>query len=187
MQKTAVQTAVLHASVRAGVVAIVPRGLRGIGPSDAKDWWAWPTSPDAHAKLASGIVARLLASQRKLEALLGAPFEKIYLAGSSNGAYFLTALAFRGDLDRLGMHVDGLGAMSGGSTAGVSATGLAAVHAIPTYVGYGSADPETKRNATSLVALLKSARWPLHVAEHPFGHGAREVYLDEAFVSWNEP
>jgi hypothetical protein len=25
----------------------------------------------------------------------------------------------------------------------------------------------------------------VRVAEHPFGHGAREVYLDEAFAFWD--
>jgi predicted esterase len=183
-QKTTVQTAVLHASVRAGAAALVPRGRRGIGPGDAKDWWAWPTSPDTHERLAPSIVAKIAAQKKALEAAIGAPFERTFLAGSSNGAYFLVALALRGDLDRLGLHADGIGAMSGGAAGGRGADSLSRVPAIPTYVGYGTYDEETKKNARALLSLLEAARWPLRAAEHPFGHGAKEAYLDEAFAFW---
>lgn len=185
-QKDNVQGAVLHASVRAGAAALVPRGRRGIGPEGARDWWAWPTSPSAHAAHAASIVARLRAAKTKLEALAGAPFERTYLAGSSNGAYFLTALAMRGDLDRLGFSVDGWGAMSGGAPGGATVDALAGRSPAPFYVGYGAYDDDSKKGARALAALLESAHWPVRVAEHPTGHGAREVYLDEAFVFWTQ-
>ena len=35
-----------------------------------------------------------------------------------------------------------------------------------------------------IAAVLEAAHWPVRVAEHPVGHGAREVYLDEAFAFW---
>ena len=181
-QKTTVQTTVKNASVRAGVVGVVPRGRRGIGPADAKDWWAWPTSADAHAKHAREIVDAMKRVKARLEALAGVPFERTYVAGSSNGAYFLTALALRGDLERFGFGVDGVGALSGGGTGGVPASALADKKPIPIYVGFGTHDDETKKNASGLVTLLTTARWPLARAEHPVGHGAREIYLDEAFA-----
>jgi hypothetical protein len=50
----------------------------------------------------------------------------------------------------------------------------------PFYVGYGAYDESTKGSARALAALLARAEWPIKAAEHPFGHGAREEYLDEA-------
>ena len=58
VQKRTVEGAVMKAATRAGVAAIVPRGRRGIGPAGAHDWWAWPTSPDAHARMVEEIIAR---------------------------------------------------------------------------------------------------------------------------------
>jgi len=184
-QKHAVETAVLHASLRAGVAAIVPRGRRGIGPGQARDWWAWPTTSDAIAELTPSIVARWVAAKKKLESVAGTPFDRTYLAGSSNGAYYLTALALRGELPTTAFPVDGFGAMSGGA-AGAGATGRLAGRAPrPFYVGFGTYDGESKANAGTLVDALKAAHWPVRAAEHPLGHGANEVYLDEAFELWS--
>ncbi|AKU98842.1 hypothetical protein AKJ09_05506 [Labilithrix luteola] len=183
-QKEKVQLAVLNASTRAGAAALVPRGIRGIGPRDARDWWAWPTSPEAHAKHAATIVKRLVRARERLEHIAGAPFERVYLAGSSNGAYFLVALALSGPLDGLGFTVDGFGATSGGGAGGRRPGELPAR---PFYIGYGSYDAETKHSADALATMLRRASWPVRVAEHPFGHGAREVYLDEAFAFWDAP
>ncbi|HEY2513124.1 MAG TPA: hypothetical protein VGI39_19785 [Polyangiaceae bacterium] len=182
-QKERVELAVLHAARRAHAAALVPRGVRGIGPSGAHDWWAWPTDPGAYAKYAAGMVAKWADARRRLERLAGAPFAHTYLAGSSNGAYFLTALALRGDLESLGFPVDGYGAMSGGSAGGRAASALPAVH-LPFYVGYGTYDESTRRGARALAALLEQAQWPTKRSELPFGHGAREEYLDEAFAFW---
>jgi predicted esterase len=184
-QKRTVESVVFHASVRSGAAGLVPRGRRGIGPGVARDWWAWPTSPATHAELTPSIVARWVAAKAKLEAIAGAPFERTYLAGSSNGAYFLTALALRGDLEALSFPVDGFGAMSGGTAAGRQPEQLAGVEPRPFYVGFGAHDEETSHDARSLVAALQSARWPVRVAEHPLGHGANEVYVDEAFEFWD--
>jgi hypothetical protein len=37
-------------------------------------------------------------------------------------------------------------------------------------------------SARALAGVGRSAGWPMRVAEHPFSHGAKEVYLDEAFA-----
>ncbi len=186
MQKQTVQGAVLAAATRAGAAAIVPRGRRGIGPEGARDWWAWPTSPSAHAQLAREIIARWLSAKKKLEAIAGAPFERTYLAGSSNGAYFLSALALRGDCDEAGFAIDGYGAMSGGAAGGRGAEALEGRAPRRVYVGFGTYDAETKGGARALAKVFEAAHWPVRVAEHPVGHGAREVYLDEAFAFWGE-
>jgi predicted esterase len=183
-QKRAVQTAVLRASVRAGVAAIVPRGRRGVGPAGARDWWAWPTTPRAIAELTPSIVARWEDAKAKLEGISGIRFERTYLAGSSNGAYFLAALAARGREAFASFPVDGFGAMSGGAAGGAASERLTRAGPRPFYVGFGAYDEESRANAQSLVTALQAAHWPVRAAEHPFGHGANEVYWDEAIEFW---
>jgi predicted esterase len=185
-QKRTVETAVLRASRRAGVAAIVPRGQRGIGPAQARDWWAWPTTIRAIDELTPSLVARWAAAKAKLEAIAGAPFERTYLAGSSNGAYYLSALALRGDAWTASFPVDGFAAMSGGGAGVGGSARLARTTARPFYVGFGAFDDESRSHARSLVAVLTAAHWPVRVAEHPFGHGANEVYLDEAIEFWGQ-
>jgi predicted esterase len=75
--------------------------------------------------------------------------------------------------------------MSGGAAGGHGAAALAGRAARPFYVGYGAYDEDSKKNARALVTVLEGAKWPVRVGEHPFGHGAREVYLDEAFAFWD--
>jgi predicted esterase len=174
-QKENVFTAVKNAASRAGAAALVPRGIRGIGPTGSKDWWAWPTSPDAHAKHGAALVKRITEAKAKLEEALGAPFAKTYLAGSSNGAYFAVNLALRGE-----MEIDGLGAMSGGAPTAIKRTKPLAV-----YVGYGTQDVASKNGGLALAKAAEGAGWPVKVAEHPFPHGAREIYIDEAFSFWD--
>ena len=181
-QKSRVELAVVHAAKRAGAAALVPRGLRGIGPTGAHDWWAWPTDASSHAKYAPRLVAKWADARRRLEAIAGSPFARTYLAGSSNGAYFLTALALSGDLDRLGFPVDGYAAISGGSVGGHVRSSLPAPR--PFYVGYGAYDASTNASSRALGAFLGRAGWPTRISELPVGHGAREEYLDEAFAFW---
>ncbi|HEY5316705.1 MAG TPA: hypothetical protein VIJ20_01905 [Solirubrobacteraceae bacterium] len=187
VQKRAFETAVLRASTRAGVAALIPRGQRGLGPvAGARDWWAWPTTTAAIVERTPSFVGRWTAAKKRLEDLAGAPFERTYLAGSSNGAYYLTALALRGDLPTASFPVDGFGAMSGGAAGAATAAQVAGLARRPFYVGFGTYDEQSKTNARGLVGLLTAARWPVRSAEHPLGHGANEVYLDEAFAFWGE-
>jgi predicted esterase len=174
-QKENVMTAVKSAAQRAGIAVIVPRGIQGVGPSGSKDWWAWPTSPDKHAELALGLAKRIEGAKKKLEDALGVTFERTYLAGSSNGAYFAVNLALRGELE-----VDGLGAMSGGAP-----TTILRKKPLPVYVGYGKYDEPSKTGGLALARAAEAAGWKTKVAEHPFPHGAREVYIDEAFAFWD--
>jgi predicted esterase len=183
-QKTTVESAVKNTATRAGAAALVPRGRRGIGPEGAKDWYAWPTSPKEHVDLTPAIATKLIAAKKRLEEIAGVTFERTYLAGSSNGAYYISALALRGDLERLGFPIDGYGAMSGGGPGGYGAYSLSGRKPVPIYVGHGAYDEDTKKGAKALGAVFEAAKWPVRVAEHPFGHGAREIYLDEAFEFW---
>lgn len=179
-QKTTVQGAVREASERAGITALVPRGRVGLGPKFASTWWAWPTAPEAHARTVDALVRRWIALKEKLEAQAGAPFARTYLAGSSNGAYFLSALALRGDCDRLGFPVDGYAVISGGAVGGLAVQ--AGRPRRPVYVGYGLYDAESPSGAKALALAFETARWPVKRAPHPLGHGAHAVYLDEALA-----
>ena len=182
-QKEAVERAVLHAAKRAGAAAIVPRGVRGIGPAGSRDWWAWPTEPSAYARHAPTLIGKWTDARRHLETIQGAPFTRTYLAGSSNGAYFVTELALRGDMARFGLPIDGYGAISGGSPGGHFPS-PSMPPPRPFYVGFGAYDETTRSSARALIALLSRAGWPIRAAEHPVGHGVREAYLDEAFTFW---
>lgn len=179
-QKTTVEGAVREASERAGITALLPRGRVGLGPKFASSWWAWPTAPEAHARTVDALVARWSALKKKLEAQNGAPFTRTYLAGSSNGAYFVAALALRGDCDRLGFPIDGYAAISGGAPGGLAVQQGRARR--PVYVGYGLYDAESPSGAKALALAFETARWPVKRAPHPLGHGAHAVYLDEALA-----
>jgi predicted esterase len=183
-QKRTFETAVLHACQRAGVAALLPRGRRGIGPGQERDWWAWPTTSAAIAANTPSLVARWAAAKKKLEELAGAPFDRTYLAGSSNGAYYLAALAVRGDLPTAAFPVDGFGAMSGGAAGAGAGERLSGSTPRPFYVGFGTYDEDSRGAARNLVTVLTAAHWPVKSAEHPLGHGANEAYLDEAFAFW---
>ncbi len=142
-------------------------------------WWGWPTTGAAYAKYAAVMTAEWRDEKTKLEALIGAPFERTYLAGSSNGAYFVTTLAFAGAFP-----VDGYGAMSGGGRGAKSKRSIAGTTwRPPFYVGYGMFD-DAKVDPIGLGDLLTEADWPHEVRAHAVGHGARGVYLDEALELW---
>jgi predicted esterase len=171
--KEHVQRVVGNVARRHHVAALLPRGRVGIGPKDAKDWWAWPTSAADYVKYASTLVEEWKTERRALEDALGHPFKRVYLAGSSSGAYFLALLAFDGAVD-----FDGYAACSGGAPGpGPSAKAVKR----PFYVGWGEGDP-TNAGPKALAAELKARGWPTIQAQHPTGHGAREVYLDEALT-----
>lgn len=171
--KEHVQRVVGNVVRRHRVAALLPRGRIGIGPKDAKDWWAWPTSNVDYVKFAAALVEEWKTERRALEDALGHPFKRVYLAGSSSGAYFLSLLAFAGDVD-----FDGYVAASGGAP-GPGPSPRATKR--PFYVGWGQGDP-TNDGPRALAALLKAKGWPTSEAQHPTGHGAREVYLDEALT-----
>lgn len=176
VQKTNYQAVVANASRRAGVAALMPRGNQGLAPKGIERWWGWPTAPSSYQRHGKELVERIERSRANLEEATGVRFERVYLAGSSAGAYFVATLAQRG-----GIEVDGFGAMSGGTS--VLEPALARLRPRPVYIGYGLYDT-VGESARELGRLLEKAKWPVRVAEHRVGHGAREVYLDEAFPFW---
>jgi len=171
-QKTNLGAVLANAAKRGQFAALLPRGRKGLAPASQKDWWGWPTSAEQYQRFAPEMVTKFSEKRQKLEALIGAPFERFYVAGSSSGAYFTAALALRGELT-----ADGYAAISGG--AWVEHPRTAELASKPFYVGFGRHDtvaPGAKR----LGERLRAAGWPVSVAVHPLPHGAREIYLDEA-------
>lgn len=177
VQKTNFQTVVANASERAGVVALIPRGNVGLAPKGHEKWWGWPTTGPSYRRLGPELVERIRTQRKHLEDVVGVTFSRVMVAGSSSGAYFATAIALHGAMDE----AHGFGAMSGG--AGYRTEELATLRPRPFYVGFGSHD-SVAGSARALGKLLTDAGWPVRVAAHPLPHGAREVYLDEAFSHW---
>jgi predicted esterase len=177
-QKTNFETAVKNATRRGGVAALMPRGKQGFTSRDHGRWWGWPTGGSAYQRHAANLVAGILEKQQRLEKLAGVRFERRYVAGSSAGAYFAAALALRG-----GIAADGFGAMSGG--AGGRTFELAQLSPKPFYIGYGTQD-SVGASARALADVLRGAGWPVRISAHPVGHGAKEIYIDEALKFFRE-
>ena len=173
-QKTNLGLVVSNAAKRGKFAVLLPRGRRGLAPASQRDWWGWPTSGAQYEHWAAEMVRAFAEKRSRLEALIGAPFARFYVAGSSSGAYFAAALALRGELE-----ADGYAAISGG--AWVEHNRLAELAAKPFYVGYGKHD-SVATSAKRLGDRLRAAGWPVSVAVHPLPHGAREIYLDEALA-----
>ncbi len=179
-QKRNLDQVVAEGAERAGVVALLPRGKQGFAPKAYPNWWGWPTSKAAYARYAREFISKIEAEREKLEAVLDTRFERVFLAGSSSGAYFVAAVALHGDMPE----VAGFGVLSGG--AWYPTEGFEALPPRPVYVGYGKHD-SVAASASALAKHFASAGWPVEAAPHAVGHGAREVYLDEAFALWRHP
>lgn len=180
VQKTNLAEVVANASERAGVVALLPRGEQGFSPPTYPRWWGWPTGKLGYESHATPLIDRLRKRREALEQLLGVRFERAYLAGSSSGAYFVASVLLHGSMPE----VDGYGVLSGGS--GYSTPMLATLPKRPVYFGFGQYD-SVAPPVRALAARLEAEGWPVKLAAHPEGHGAREVYLDEAFAFWRRP
>jgi predicted esterase len=178
-QKTKVETVVANAARRAGIAALLPRGKQGLAPKGRDGWWGWPTTDASYRENAAAMISTFADQRKRLEEIAGVSFTRVYVAGSSSGAYFAVRLALRGDID-----ADGFGAISGGAVPGV--TGLDRLEPRPFYIGYGKGEASVRRSAIAVADVLRRAKWPVRTSEHPLDHGAHEIYLDEAIAFWRE-
>jgi predicted esterase len=174
VQKTNLETVVANASRRAGVSALIPRGKQGLAPKGHEKWWGWPTATPTYRRHGPELIAKLLEKRKLFEQRTGTRFSRVYVAGSSSGAYFAAALALHG-----GIEADGFAILSGGAWRDTPE--LAKLAPKPVYIGFGKHD-SVGAGARGLADLFRRAGWPVKVAEHPVPHGAREIYLDEAFA-----
>ena len=153
------QLAARRVAATAGVAALMPRGRRGVGPKGMEDWYTWPARP-AHASIEAEVIAEWTHAKEALEARLGQPFERVWVFGFSNGAYYATSLALQGRLTAPPLRVDGFAVFAGGSAAPYIEK--AARHTStrrPLFVGWGGRDPD-HRNQQRLASMLRRLRWP---------------------------
>lgn len=149
------QRAAARVGATHGLTVIMPRGRRGIGPKTMEHWWAWPTSIDARRVEEAKLVGEWSAARASLETQAGKPFERVYVFGFSNGAYYATSLAMRGRIN-----ADGYALFAGGS--GAPYHEIEAKRAklrAPVVVAWGAGDPSHDKQK-ELAKMLRRLRWP---------------------------
>ncbi|MDI1483671.1 dienelactone hydrolase family protein [Polyangium sp. y55x31] len=161
-----------------GHTVIMPRGRRGIGPKTMESWWAWPTSMDARRIHEDALVAEWTAARTALEQAAGKPFERVYIFGFSNGAYYATSLAMRGRLD-----VAGYALFAGGSGAPYHETEAKGTKKrAPIVVAWGAGDPSHDKQK-ALAKMLKRMRWPhLEIGRPRAGHAMTDEQVEKALA-----
>ncbi|KYF60621.1 alpha/beta hydrolase, partial [Sorangium cellulosum] len=171
------QRGAARAGARHGVVVMMPRGRRGIGPRTMEDWWCWPTATAAQASHEDALLAAWDAARAELERRAGGRFERVLVFGFSNGAYYATSLAMRGRLP-----VDGYAAFAGGSGARYLERAGAQTRArVPLFVGWGGKDP-AHRDQVALARMLRRLKWPSKALGKPrAGHAMTDDQVDKAF------
>ena len=171
------QRAAARAAATHGVAALMPKGRRGLRSDHMKDWYTWPTGVTARRRAESEVLDEWWAAKRALEQKLGRPFDRVYVFGFSNGAYYVASLALRGRLD-----IDGY-ASFGGGTAGqrIRPRAYAEVRRVPWYVGYGHRDTPAVRGASRLRRAFAALRWPGKVVgRRRVGHVMTDAQVREA-------
>jgi predicted esterase len=147
-----------------GLSALMPRGRLGIGPGRDPAVRAWPNSKAAQDALEAEVLAEIGEARRAVELQRG-KFDKVLVFGFSNGAYYAASLALRGKLQ-----VDGYGVFAGGSGNRYDAILAAgAERRVPIFVGYGTRDPDHRRQK-ELVALLRKQGWRHRAKAAKVGH-----------------
>lgn len=169
------QRGMVRAANKHGFAVIMPRGRRGIGPGSMRDWWTWPTSARAQTQVEQAILQQWAQARAWLEQRLGKPFEKVYVVGFSNGAYYAASLALRGVLS-----VNGYVIVAGGSAQAASQGGAQATHRPPIYIGYGHRD-SVGQDCRSLGQALARLRWKHRIVGRPrVGHLMTDSQIEEA-------
>ena len=154
-----------------GFSALMPRGRLGIGPGRDPAVRAWPGSAQAQREVEPDVLAELSQTRRAVELQRGS-FDKVLVFGFSNGAYYAASLALRGKLA-----VDGYGVFAGGS--GNRYDELLAAKAerrVPLFVGYGTRDPDHRRQK-QLVTLLRRQGWPHRAVAANVGHTVTDAQI----------
>jgi predicted esterase len=169
------QRTMARVATRFGMSVLMPRGRLGIGPGRAPDVWAWPTSHAAEQT----VEPEILAEWDKLRAeITGAdgPFERVFVTGFSNGAYYATSLAVRARID-----AEGYAVFAGGSgSRWIAARARQAPRKTPLFIGYGTRDA-ARHDARALGQLLGRLKWPYRMRSANVGHTVTNDLLDQAF------
>jgi len=161
---------------RYGFAVLMPRGRPGIGPKTMESWWAWPTAAAAQAAHEDALVAEWDAARAELERRTGKPFERVFVFGFSNGAYYATSLAMRGRLP-----VQGYAVFAGGSGAKyLERAGAGTKQRAPMFVGWGGRDP-AHRDQEALARMLRRMKWPSKsLGQKRAGHAMTDEQVTQA-------
>ena len=166
-----------------GFAALMPRGRRGIGPGRMPDTWAWPTSAAAQKEFEDELVAEWASARGELERKQEARFDRLYVFGFSNGAYYASSLALRGRLEE----ADGYAAFAGGAGGKyASLLGSRTARRAPIFVGYGTRDP-ARKDMRTLAKTLSLLGWRHRVKAEDVGHTVTETQLRHAIAYLRSP
>lgn len=168
-----------------GFTVLMPRGRLGVGPNNAMDTWAWPTAQGNQTTTEAEILAEWSAAETELETKSGQKFERVWVFGFSNGAYYAASLAARGRLSQDGdaNHpvASGYAVFAGGSGASyLNATAKNVSDRPRFFVAWGGQDP-AHGDQEELAHMLHDIGWPLKTSPAPkAGHTATDTQLSEA-------
>ncbi len=169
------QRGMARAAKKWGFAMIAPRGRPGLGPKRRADQIGWPTAESARESVEGEVLAEWQAARKSLEARSEAPFDRVWVMGFSNGAYYASSLALRGKLD-----VDGYAVFAGGSAfPGAERLARATKSRRPVFVGVAAKD-STGKDGASLVKLLKRLGWPHKGSTRNVGHTVADAHLEAA-------
>lgn len=164
-----------------GFTALIPRGRPGLGPGRDPSVLGWPTALELQERYEAELLGEWSKARRRAEKLAG-PFERVFVFGFSNGAYYAETLAFR---ERLPM--DGVALFAGGS--GSKYQLLLATRAkrrIPLFLGYGTEDPDSPRQV-ELRDMLRRIDWPHRTVAARVGHTVSDDQIRAALAFLGHP
>lgn len=166
---------------RSGMSVLMPRGRLGIGPGRKADVWAWPTSHASEQTVEPEIHAEWAELRKEVTRRHG-EFERTFVMGFSNGAYYATSLAVRAQID-----ADGYAVFAGGSgSRWIAARARATTkRRAPIFIGYGTRDA-ARHDARALANLLGRLKWPHRVRSADVGHTVTNDQLDRAVAFLKE-
>ncbi len=156
------QRAATNATKIVPMTVLMPRGFLGMGSGSMKDVYAWPTGQAAQREYEGGLIESLLAAKKKLETRRGRPYDDVFIAGFSSGAYYASSLALRGTAP-----FDGYALMAGG-TKNALAKDIDARK--PIFLSITTKDKTTRDDARELAKALDAGRWPHRTQEEALGH-----------------
>ena len=125
--------------------------------------YVWPGTAEAQKDSEASILATITKSKAELEKLQNKPFDEVFIAGFSSGAYYASSLALRGAID-----VDGYMVFAGGASWAQAKESVA--KRAPVFVGVSAADNQTAAHSRAFGGLLASLKWPSRTEERNAGH-----------------
>jgi len=164
------QRAIVRGAKRNGFGVIAPKGIDD-GSAKYPGMVAWPTGTKARQQHEAEVLDQWRQARDTL-ADADDRYDRVFVVGFSNGAYYATSIATRGAFE-----ADGYAVFAGGSFWG-SATKRRA----PIFVGVCSRDKTTVDRARELVRALKRAKWPHQAETRKVGHTMADAHLDHAMA-----